>query len=111
MLSRVLSKRKGGPLSRASDVSSDEPLIFNRECSVRALRVHDPATADKHGLEDKGFISTTDWHAGDVKPRNIGAWCGEHRFAAGHGLTLHFRHAGSTRSAPGASLIHPCRTR
>ena len=37
-------------------------LIFNWECSVRELRVHDPKTAEQHGLEDKGFISTTDWH-------------------------------------------------
>ena len=37
-------------------------LIFNWECSVRELRVHDPATAKQHGLEDKGFITTTDWH-------------------------------------------------
>src|SRR6185312_9218169 len=37
-------------------------LIFNWECSVRELRVHDPATADQHGLTEKGFISTTDWH-------------------------------------------------
>ena len=33
-------------------------LIFNWECSVRELRVHDPATAEQHGLEDKGFITT-----------------------------------------------------
>ncbi|MEZ5320003.1 MAG: hypothetical protein R2752_21560 [Vicinamibacterales bacterium] len=37
-------------------------LIFNWECSVRELRVHDPATAEQHGLEGKGFISTSDWH-------------------------------------------------
>ncbi|HEU4869997.1 MAG TPA: hypothetical protein VFT08_04040 [Pyrinomonadaceae bacterium] len=37
-------------------------LIFNWECSVRELRVHDPQTAKQHGLEAKGFISTTDWH-------------------------------------------------
>ena len=37
-------------------------LIFNWECSVRELRVHDPATAEQHGIKDKGFISTTDWH-------------------------------------------------
>ena len=37
-------------------------LIFNWECNVRELRVHDPATAKQHGLEGKGFISTADWH-------------------------------------------------
>ena len=37
-------------------------LIFNWECSVRELRVHDPATAEQHGIKDKGFITTTDWH-------------------------------------------------
>lgn len=37
-------------------------LIFNWECSVRELRVHDPATGEQHAIKDKGFISTTDWH-------------------------------------------------
>ena len=37
-------------------------LIFNWECSVRELRVHDPKTAKQHGLKEKGFITTTDWH-------------------------------------------------
>jgi len=37
-------------------------LIFNWECQVRELRVHDPATATQHGLEDKGFIATNNWH-------------------------------------------------
>jgi len=37
-------------------------LIFNWECSVRELRVHDPATAEQHGLKDKGFLTTNDWH-------------------------------------------------
>ncbi len=37
-------------------------LIFNWECSVRELRVHDPATAEQRSLKDKGFISTNDWH-------------------------------------------------
>lgn len=37
-------------------------LIFNWECHVRELRVHDPATAKKHGLEDRGFIDTNAWH-------------------------------------------------
>lgn len=37
-------------------------VIFNWECNVRELRVHDPATAKQHGLEGKGFINTTEWH-------------------------------------------------
>jgi len=37
-------------------------LIFNWECSVRELRVHDPATNEQHGLKDKGFLTTGDWH-------------------------------------------------
>ena len=24
--------------------------------------MHDPATAEQHGIENKGFINTTDWH-------------------------------------------------
>jgi len=31
---------------------------FNWECSVRELRVHDPGTAEQHGLQNKGFIAT-----------------------------------------------------
>lgn len=37
-------------------------LIFNWECSVRELRVHDPATAEQHSLKDRGFIATNEWH-------------------------------------------------
>ena len=37
-------------------------LIFNWECSVRELRVHDPATGKQHGLQNKGFITTNEWH-------------------------------------------------
>jgi hypothetical protein len=37
-------------------------LIFNWECNVRELRVHDPATAAHHGVEDKGFLDTREWH-------------------------------------------------
>jgi hypothetical protein len=37
-------------------------LIFNWECNVRELRVHDPATAKQNGLEGKGFITTNEWH-------------------------------------------------
>ena len=37
-------------------------LIFNWECNVRELRVHDPGTAEQHGLKDRGFIATNVWH-------------------------------------------------
>ncbi len=37
-------------------------LIFNWKCSVRELRVHDPATAEQHGILGKGFLTTTEWH-------------------------------------------------
>ena len=37
-------------------------LIFNWECNVRELRVHDPGTAEQHGIDGQGFIATTDWH-------------------------------------------------
>lgn len=37
-------------------------LIFNWECSVRELRVHDPATSEQHSLKEKGFLSTNEWH-------------------------------------------------
>jgi hypothetical protein len=37
-------------------------LIFNWECAVGELRVHDPATAEQHGIKDKGFTTTADWH-------------------------------------------------
>jgi len=38
-------------------------LIFNWECNVRELRVHDPATAEQHSLKDKGFITANEWHS------------------------------------------------
>jgi hypothetical protein len=37
-------------------------LIFNWECMVRELRVHDPATSEQHSVPDKGFIATNEWH-------------------------------------------------
>ena len=37
-------------------------VIFNWECSIRELRVHDPATGRQFGIEDKGFISIDEWH-------------------------------------------------
>ena len=37
-------------------------LIFNWECPVRELRVHDPSTGEQHGLRNKGFLTTNEWH-------------------------------------------------
>lgn len=37
-------------------------LIFNWECNVRELRVHDPATAEQHPVKGKGFLSMNEWH-------------------------------------------------
>lgn len=37
-------------------------VILNWECSVRELRVHDPATAQQWGIEDQGFVSIGEWH-------------------------------------------------
>lgn len=37
-------------------------LIFNWECNVRELRVHDPATGEHHSVKDKGFITTNEFH-------------------------------------------------
>jgi hypothetical protein len=37
-------------------------IIFNWECSVRELRVHDPATAKQTGIHGRGFIEAGAWH-------------------------------------------------
>jgi hypothetical protein len=37
-------------------------VIFNWECSVRELRVHDPATGKQTGIHDRGFIEAGAWH-------------------------------------------------
>jgi hypothetical protein len=37
-------------------------IILNWECSVRQLRVHDPATGKQRGIEDAGFITADQWH-------------------------------------------------
>jgi hypothetical protein len=37
-------------------------LIFNWECNVRELRVHDPGNSEQHPVPGKGFISTNEWH-------------------------------------------------
>lgn len=33
-------------------------VIFNWECNVRELRVHDPATGEQHAINDEGFLAT-----------------------------------------------------
>lgn len=37
-------------------------IIFNWECSVRELRVHDPATGKQVGIHGRGFIEAGAWH-------------------------------------------------
>lgn len=37
-------------------------IIFNWECSVRELRVHDPKTGHQQGLQGHGFIAAGEWH-------------------------------------------------
>jgi len=37
-------------------------LIFNWERQVHELRANDPATGEQHGLADKGFLTTNEWH-------------------------------------------------
>src|SRR5579863_3070500 len=37
-------------------------VIFNWECSVRRLKVHDPATGEWHDGDDRGFIEPGAWH-------------------------------------------------
>ncbi len=37
-------------------------LIFNWECNVRELRVHDPATGEHNSVKDKGFLTTNEFH-------------------------------------------------
>jgi hypothetical protein len=37
-------------------------LIFNWECNVRELRVHDPATAEQHPVKEMGFLKPGEWH-------------------------------------------------
>lgn len=37
-------------------------IIFNWECSVRELRVHDPKTGRQQGIDGHGFIAANEWH-------------------------------------------------
>lgn len=40
---------------------------------IDELRVHDPATANQRGLEDKGFITTNEWHeiSWEIRPYSM----------------------------------------
>ncbi len=48
-------------------------VIFNWECSIRQLRVHDPGTGKQRGIEDAGFITADQWHeiVWDIKPGSM----------------------------------------
>jgi len=48
-------------------------VIFNWECSVRRLKVHDPATGEWHDAEDRGFIEPNTWHeiAWEIDPGSM----------------------------------------
>ena len=48
-------------------------IILNWECSVRQLRVHDPATGKQRGIEDAGFITVDQWHeiVWEIKPDSM----------------------------------------
>jgi hypothetical protein len=37
-------------------------VIFNWECSVRRLKVHDPATGQWWDADEEGFIEVNQWH-------------------------------------------------
>ena len=48
-------------------------VILNWECSIRQLRIHDPATGKQRGIEDAGFIAVDQWHeiVWEVKPGSM----------------------------------------
>ncbi len=45
-------------------------VIFNWECSIRLLKVHDPATGQWWDTENEGFIEVNQWHdiAWEISP-------------------------------------------
>ena len=47
-------------------------VIFNWECSIRRLKVHDPATGRWWDAEDEGFIEVNQWHeiAWEISPNS-----------------------------------------
>lgn len=48
-------------------------IIFNWECSIRQLRVHDPGNGKQRGVEGAGFITVDEWHeiVWDIKPGSM----------------------------------------
>jgi len=48
-------------------------VIFNWECSIRRLKVHDPATGQWWDAEDEGFIEVNEWHdiAWEISPDSM----------------------------------------
>ena len=76
-------------------------LIFNWECNVRELRVHDPATAEQHEIKDKGFITTNEWH--DIR------WeIGLDRMRVVVDGEVRFDDAGSYSGIESAPSVGPC---
>lgn len=60
-------------------------IIFNWECSVRRLKVHDPETGCWHDGPDKGFIEPNQWHeiVWEIRPKSMRVLAdGELRFEA-----------------------------
>ena len=48
-------------------------VIFNWECSIRCLKVHDPGTGRWWDAENKGFIEVDRWHeiAWEINPSSM----------------------------------------
>ena len=48
-------------------------VIFNWECSVRRLKVHDPATGQWWDADEEGFIEVNQWHdiAWEIAPDSM----------------------------------------
>ena len=48
-------------------------IIFNWECSVRRLKVHDPATGQWWDADEEGFIEANQWHeiAWEIAPNSM----------------------------------------
>ena len=48
-------------------------VIFNWECSIRCLKVHDPGTGRWWDAENKGFIEVDQWHeiAWEINPSSM----------------------------------------
>jgi hypothetical protein len=76
-------------------------IIFNWECSIRELRVHDPASGKRWGIEDQGFIRPGEWHeiVWEIQPARMTVHAdGQERCAVD----------GDYRGVVGAVAIGPC---